>query len=170
MFFIQDFHKALLRHTNDGALTVTDQEGRVRILVRNPGRDGRLLSGPLPILHSLFMFPMPTAPLICWVIELIDTPQDPLRVDAYLDILNADHAARLECLARQGVVPLHLICAQDPCRVVTKWITPPSNVIQVSREAARYARCISPDRYNFDAAKAAFKAMGPLSDPQRWWY
>ncbi|MCI0528816.1 MAG: hypothetical protein L0Y56_15365 [Nitrospira sp.] len=169
MFTISDSLKAVLSQADCGAVTSVDHRGRVHVFVKSLHQDMGLLEGPLPIFQSLFMLPMPTAPVVVWIIEIMGNPQNPLRADIFFNVMNSSQAENLRCLSRQRIVPLHFVRIDHLSVVATKWITPPRDTDMVYKEAVVYAHRIPPCQYDFDGAKAAFRAGYPLSDIDLWW-
>ena len=169
MFTIPDSLKAALRHSDNGALTIADDRGQAHVLIKLPQQEIRLLGGPLPIIHFMFMFPMPTAPVVGWIIEIMDSPQNPLRIGTYFNILDPGQARNLKAIARQRVVPLHFVHGDCLSIVTTKRIMPPRDIAKVFLEAVAYAGTIPPGKYDFKVAKVTFRAKYSLSDIMKWW-
>ena len=160
--------KAILRRIDYGALTAADEGGTVHVFVKLPHYAAKLLTGPLPIRHFLFMIPTPRAPVVGWFFEIRDNPQDPLQVDTYFNVLDEGQARDLERLAHQKIVPMHYVDGEDLSIVATKGITPPVDAAKVFREAKAHAGRIAPGEYDFDTAKLMFECAYPLDEIARW--
>ena len=163
-----DSLKSTLRQLDYGALTAADDQGRVHVFVKLPHPAVQFLEGPLPIRDFLFIFPMPTAPVIGWLFEIVDNMQDPFRVCTYLDVLDPVQARILLRLVHQTVVPLHFVDGDGLSVVATKGISPPPDIVEVFQEAVAYIGRIRANQYDFDRAKAAFHAAHSLAEIATW--
>ena len=163
-----DSLKPILRQVDYGALTAADDRGRVHVFIKLPHQAVQFLEGPLPIRHFLFLFPMPTAPVIGWFFEIVDDAQDPFRVTAYFNILEPVQARTLLRLAHQTVVPLHCVDGEELSVVAAKGILPPPETIEVFQEAVAYVERVRANRYDFDRARAAFQAAHSLAEIATW--
>jgi hypothetical protein len=160
--------KAILRRIDYGALTAADAGCAVHVFIKLPHYATKLLDGPLPIRHFLFVYAMPTAPIVGWFFEIRDNPEDPLQVDTYFNVLDPVQARDLERLALQKVVPLHFVDGEDLTIVATKGITPPPDIVEVYAKARNLAFMIPEERYDFDQAKAEFQAAHSLDEIAKW--
>lgn len=160
--------KAILYKINCGALTAADENGVVHVFVKAPHQEVKLLKGDLLLRHFLFLCEMPTAPVVGWFFEILDNPQDPLRVDNYFNVCNPLHAKDMERLACQDFIPVHFVDEQDISIVATKRISPPNDIIDVYMKAINLAFFISEGVYDFDKAKAAFQAEHSLDEIATW--
>lgn len=163
-----DFLKPVLRQTESGALTAADDRGQLHVFIKLPHQAVRFLAEPLLIRNFLFLFPMPTAPVIGWFFEIVDNTQDPFRVAAYFNILEPIQARNLVWLAHQAVVPLHCVDEGELSVVATKRISSPPETIEVFQEAVAYIDRIRTNQYDFDRAKAVFVAEHPLDEIATW--
>jgi hypothetical protein len=168
MPFIPESIKVVLRRMDYGALTAANEESRVHVFVKVPHRAVQFLGEPLPIYHFLFMVPTPRAPVVGWFFEIMDNPQDPLRLDTYFNILDMVQARELERLIHQKIVPLHFMDGVDFSIVATKGISPPPNTSKVFFEAVEHAGSIPPDQYDFDTAKLIFQCAYPVDEIATW--
>lgn len=163
-----DSLRSVLRQVDYGALITTDDQSQVHVFVKLPHQAIRFLTGPLPIRHFLFLFPMPTAPVIGWFFEIVDDAQDPLRLATYFNVLDPVQARNLLRLVHQTVVPLHCVDGEELSVVATKGISPPPETIEVFQEAVAYVARIRANQYDFDRAKAAFQAAHSLGEIATW--
>jgi len=163
-----DFLKPVLSQTESGALTAADDRGQLHVFIKLPHQAVRFLAEPLPIRDFLFLFPMPTAPVIGWFFEIVDNTQDPFRVAAYFNILEPVQARNLVWLAHQTVVPLHCVDEGELSVVATKRISSPPETIEVFQEAVAYIGRVRTNQYDFDRAKAAFEAAHSLAEIATW--
>jgi hypothetical protein len=153
---------------NYGVLTAADDRGQLHVFIKLPHQAVRFLSEPLPIRHFLFLFPMPTAPVIGWFFEIADDAQDPFRVATYFNILEPVQARNLVWLAHQTVVPLHCVDGGELSVVATKRISSPPETIEVFQEAVAYIERVKATQYDFDRAKAAFMTAHSLDEIATW--
>lgn len=163
-----DSLKPVLRRADYGALTAADDRGQLHVFIKLPHQAVRFLAEPLPIRHFLFLFPMPTAPVIGWFFEIVDNTQDPFRVVTYFNILQPVQARNLVWLAHQAVVPLHCVDGGELSVVATKRISSPPETIEVFQEAVASIDRIRTNQYDFDRAKAAFVTEHPLAEIATW--
>jgi hypothetical protein len=163
-----DSLKPVLRQADCGALTAADDRGQLHVFIKLPHPAVRFLPEPLPIRHFLFLFPMPTAPVIGWFFEIVDNTQDPFRLATYFNILAPVQARNLVWLAHQRVVPLHCVDEGELSIVATKRISSPPETIEVFQEAVANTAKIRVNQYDFDRAKAAFVAAHPLDEIATW--
>lgn len=164
---LPDSLKVILRRADYGALTAADDQGRVHVFVKLPHQAVQFLDGPLPIRHFLFVYAMPTAPVVGWFFEIRDNPQDPLRVDTYFNVLDQVQARDLEWLAHQKIVPMHYVDGHDLTVIATKGIAPPPDIVEAFVKAVDHAVRIPEGQYDFDRAKAEFQAAHSLDEIAR---
>ncbi|MBI3610772.1 MAG: hypothetical protein HY204_08740 [Nitrospirae bacterium] len=160
--------KPVLRQADYGVLAAADERGRVHVFIKLPHQAVQFIEEPLPIRHFLFVFPMPTAPVVGWFFEIADDTQEPLRIAAYLNVLDPVQARNLLRLIHQKVVPLHYVDGDGPSIVSTKGISPPPDVIEIFQEAVAYVGRVRLNRYDFGRAKAAFVTEHPLAEIATW--
>ncbi|MBI3995504.1 MAG: hypothetical protein HY349_05970, partial [Nitrospirae bacterium] len=158
-----DSLKPVLHQADYGALTAADDRGQLHVFIKLPHQAVRFLAETPAIRHFLFLFPMPTAPVIGWFFEIMDNTQDPFRVAAYFNILEPAQARSLVWLAHQRVIPLHCVDGGELSIVATKRISSPPEAIEVFQEAAAYIERIKATQYDFSRAKTAFQAAHPLA-------
>jgi hypothetical protein len=163
-----DFLKPVLRQTDCDVLTAADDRGQLHVFIKLPHQAVRFLSEPLTIRHFLFLFLMPTAPVIGWFFEIVDNTQDPFRLAAYFNILEPVQTRNLVWLAHQKVVPLHCVDEGELSVVATKRISSPPETIEVFREAVAYIERIKTNRYDFNRAKSAFVTGHSLDEIATW--
>lgn len=165
---LPDSIKSILHRVDYGVLAAADDQGRVHVFVKLPHQAVQFLDGPLPVHHFLFMVPTPRAPVVGWFFEIMDNPQDPLRIDTYFNILDQVQARDLEGLIHQKIVPLHFVDTVDLSIVANKGISPPKNTSIVFRDAVAHAGRIPPDLYDFDTAKLIFQCAYSLDEIATW--
>ena len=163
-----DSLKPVLHEADYGALTAADDRGQLHVFIKLPHQAVRFLAETLLIRHFLFLFPMPTAPVIGWFFEIMDNTQDPFRVATYFNILAPVQARNLMWLAHQKVVPLHCVAEGDLSVVATRRISSPPETIEVFQEAVAYIERIKTPQYDFGRAKTAFQAAHPLDEVATW--
>ncbi|MBI3812680.1 MAG: hypothetical protein HY283_10855 [Nitrospirae bacterium] len=168
MLSLFDSLKPVLCRLDYGALTAADDRGQLHVFVKLPHPAVRFIADPLPIRHFLFLFPMPTAPVIGWFFEVVDNTQDPFRVVTYFNILEPVQARNLVWLAYQTVVPLHYVDGGELSVVATKRISSPPETIEVFQEAVANTARIRVNQYDFDRAMAAFEAAHSLAEIATW--
>lgn len=163
-----DSLKPVLCRVDYGTLTAADDRGQLHVFIKLPHQAVRFLEEPLSIRHFLFLFPMPTAPVIGWFFEIVDNTQDPFRVVTYFNILEPVQARNLVWLAHQRMVPLHCVDEGELSVVATKRILSPPETIEVFQEAVAYIGRVRTNQYDFDRAKAAFVAAHSPAGIATW--
>ena len=163
-----DSLKPVLRHAGYGAPHLADEQGIVHVFVKLPHCAVKLIGGPLPVRHFLFMETLPAAPVIGWFFEIVDDARDPLRVCTYLDVLDPAQAKNLLRLVHQAEVLLHWVDGESLAVLVTQRIPPPREAMRILEEALDWAQRIPRERYNFDRAKAEFQAEHSLAEIATW--
>lgn len=144
-----------------GAHTAIDDQKEVRIIVKETQKVAASFKELSLIRHCLFVYPQPTAPLVCWFFEILGPVEYPLRREIYFDVQDSDQTRDLEQLVRQRTVSFHL--ADGTLQVLnTKEIHSPSNTSKVLSFARDHARGILTGQYNFDDAKEAFQGEHSL--------
>jgi hypothetical protein len=160
--------KSILYRVDDGALAVSDGHGRVHVFIKLSRQIIQFLVRPLYIRHFLFMVPTPRAPVVGWFFEILNKPQDPLRIDTYFNIQDQVQARDLERLIYQEMVPLHFVDGANFSIMTTQKILPPPNTSMIFRDAVAHAKRITPDQYDFDTAKLIFQCAYSPDEIATW--
>lgn len=165
---LPDSVKSIFHRMDYGALPSADDRDQVNVFIKLPYQTAQSLERPLPVRHFLFMVPTPRAPVVVWFFEIMDNPQDPLRIDTYLNIMNRVQARNLERLIRQKIVPMHFVNGVDLSIVITQGVLSPPNASVVFRDAMAHAGRIPQDQYDFDTAKLIFQCAYSLDEIATW--
>jgi hypothetical protein len=147
----------IVRRMNNGAHTAVDDNNQVHVFVKLTPKAAAYFGELSQICQRVFVYPMPTAPLVCWFFESQRNNRKPLQQDMYFNVCNSAQAGELEQLARQTNVGFHLV-EDRAFEVLTKTeIKSPSNIKRVLSVARNCVNGVHKEEFDFDAAERAFR-------------
>lgn len=143
---------ALLHSTDQGSVFIT------KVLTS----DVATLRGNLPISVRQELFEHPSAPVIRMVVRFYDRPKNPLALETFVNVQDPEQRTDFEVLSDQEDL-LFLIYDDDVHHRLTKRVRNDLRqaVPTILSRADRFLAAISPERVDFDQAKA--DVMGQTS-------
>jgi hypothetical protein len=154
--FLATEELACLSHNSDrGALYV----------LKAPALEIASLRGTFPIGLTHELHRHPAAPVIRSVFAFYDQPDQPLRVETFINIADPDQRACFASLAEQDELTL-LFYDESLTHCLSKRLrnTDPAGMRRLLAMADRLRAMIPADRYDFDVAKAAVLHATSLYD------
>ena len=126
------------------------------LVVKAPAADIEGLQGPVPILQRHELYAHPAAPVIRSVTTIYDQPERPLRLEAFVNVADAQQRADFAALATQEALYLLFYDEQLAHRLSKRIVAVHADDISaVLDQADRLRAAIPHGRLDFDRAKAA---------------
>ena len=160
--------KGILQHASDGALTASDTEGQIYVVIKLPAQAVPSPQESVSLRHFLFVAPMPTAAVIGWFFEITDSHHKPFRTNAFFNIAAWDQLRHLQQLRHQERAQVYFVDGKVLEVIFTKQIRPPFNTAKLLEAALIHASEISLKQYNWSRAQEDFQRLYSLDEIATW--
>lgn len=143
------------------AVFETTTEGTT-LVIKAPGREIESLRGVIPILLRHARHRQLTAPVIRTVVRLYDRPQTPLALETMTNIADPTQRAEFAALEAQNTIYLHFYDEQLQRRLSKCVGYDGESIRELLSLAEAHLHSISPERFDFDLAKAQVMSNAQL--------
>ncbi len=145
------------------ACVTTSTDSGTVFVIKAPSSEIRSVRGRVPILLRHELYNTPTAPVIRLALRIYDQPRQPLAMESFVNIADAEQRAEYAQLGQQEHIFLLFYDVLLRHRL-NKGIRNDDRVAvpQIVATAAQLAVGIPEDLYDFEAAKRAIQAHYPV--------
>jgi len=142
--------------TQDVACLMQATDQGTAFVIKLSSQEIRSVRGTVPVRVRHELYAHPAAPVIRTVLTIFDRPQRPLALETFTNIEQQDQREDFARLADQD--RLILLFYDEQLRHQLNKVVPyqdPGTVRAIVRRAERLLATIPPERFSFEAAKAA---------------